>query len=130
MAVIRKQYYGIKFPFTAENRKGFFLDLNNDLKQKTESEIAHVILTPKGSRLRMPNFGTDIMKYIFNPNDELTWDQIEGEINAAITEYVPRVSSVSVDINMSEDDNGATLKITYSISKGNYVENNSFEVTV
>jgi phage baseplate assembly protein W len=130
MAVIKKQYYGIKFPFTAENRNGFFLDLNSDLKQKTESEIAHVILTPKGSRLRMPNFGTDIMKYIFNPNDKVTWSQVEEEINSAINEYVPRVSAVSVDVNMNDIDNGATLKITYSISKGNYIENNSFEVTV
>ena len=49
----RKQYYGIKYPFTANNLDGFFLDLNEEPVDKVASEILHVILTPKRSRIIM-----------------------------------------------------------------------------
>ena len=76
MATIRKQYQGIKFPFTANNLNGFFLDLNTDIDSKLASEIAHVLLTPKRSRIRKPDFGTDIIKYVFENNEEDSWDAI------------------------------------------------------
>ena len=60
-----KQYYGIKFPFTSNNLDGFFLDMNERVEDKIASEILHVILTPKRSRIRKPDFGTDLAKFIF-----------------------------------------------------------------
>ena len=60
----RRQFFNIKFPFVCENEDALFIDLNNDINEKVNSEIAHVILTPKGMRLRMPEFGTDLIKYI------------------------------------------------------------------
>ena len=74
MGTIKKQYYGIKFPFTDRNMEGFFVDLNSTIQDKVASEIAHVILTPKGTRLRRPEFGTDLLKYVFEPNDDMSWE--------------------------------------------------------
>ena len=76
----RKQYYGIKFPFTANNLDGFFLDLNERIEDKVASEILHTIMTPKRSRIRKPEFGTDLAKYIFEPSDELTWENVKSEV--------------------------------------------------
>ena len=125
MANNKKQYYGIKFPFTANNLDGFFLDLNEEIKDKVASEIVHVILTPKRSRIRLPEFGTNLIKYIFEPNDELTWDGVKSEAMEAVTKYV---SNVRVeDMRTITDENNPQnvfLDIKYVVVKGNTEENN------
>ena len=125
MAIIKKQYYGIKFPFTISKQDGFFVDLNNDLKDKVASEIAHVILTQKGTRLKMPDFGTDLIKYIFEPSDTLEWNTVESEIRRAVGQYVSNATIQSVEVKRDEsEDHSIYLDITYAIKKGNKEENN------
>ena len=125
MAIIKKQYYGIKFPFTISKQDGFFVDLNSDLKDKVASEIAHVILTQKGTRLKMPDFGTDLIKYIFEPSDTLEWNTVESEIRRAVGQYVSNATIQIVEVKRDEsEDHSIYLDITYTIKKGNKEENN------
>lgn len=125
MAIIKKQYYGIKFPFTISKQDGFFVDLNSDLKDKVASEIAHVILTQKGTRLKMPDFGTDLIKYIFEPSDTLEWNTVESEIRRAVGQYVSNATIQSVEVKRDEsEDHSIYLDIMYVIKKGNKEENN------
>ena len=125
MAIIEKQYYGIKFPFTISKQDGFFVDLNSDLKDKVASEIAHVILTQKGTRLKMPDFGTDLIKYIFEPSDTLEWNTVESEIRRAVGQYVSNATIQSVEVKRDEsEDHSIYLDIMYAIKKGNKEENN------
>ena len=125
MAIIKKQYYGIKFPFTISKQDGFFVDLNSDLKDKVASEIAHVILTQKGTRLKMPDFGTDLIKYIFEPSDTLEWNTVESEIRRAVGQYVSNATIQSVEVKRDEsEDHSVYLDIMYAIKKGNKEENN------
>ena len=125
MAIIKKQYYGIKFPFTISKQDGFFVDLNSDLKDKVASEIAHVILTQKGTRLKMPDFGTDLIKYIVEPSDTLEWNTVESEIRRAVGQYVSNATIQSVEVKRDEsEDHSIYLDIMYAIKKGNKEENN------
>ena len=125
MAIIKKQYYGIKFPFTISKQDGFFVDLNSDLNDKVASEIAHVILTQKGTRLKMPDFGTDLIKYIFEPSDTLEWNTVESEIRRAVGQYVSNATIQSVEVKRDEsEDHSIYLDIMYAIKKGNKEENN------
>ena len=125
MAIIKKQYYGIKFPFTISKQDGFFVDLNSDLKDKVASEIAHVILTQKGTRLKMPDFGTDLIKYIFEPSDTSEWNTVESDIRRAVGQYVSNATIQSVEVKRDEsEDHSIYLDIMYAIKKGNKEENN------
>lgn len=115
-----KQYYGIKFPFTDNNYDGHFIDLNNTYEDKIASEIAHVILTRKGTRLRMPEFGTDLIRYVFGMNDKLEWDNVEAEIRKAVSTYVPAAKINEVKVVQSEkEDNKVYIDIDYTVTKGN-----------
>ena len=119
MGVIDK-HYGIKFPFTIRNNDNVFLDLNNNLHEKVASEIAHVILTPKKTRLRMPDFGTDLIKYIFSPNDNLFWGDIETEIRTTVNKYVPDGVLEKVEVYQNnDDDNTILLSVNFGVKKGN-----------
>lgn len=121
----KKQYYGIKFPFTSNNEDGLFVDLNDNLNEKVGSEIAHVILTPKKSRIRMPNFGTDLIKYLFNPNDETSWDDVKEEIKKSVSTFVPNASITDVNVlKENSTDESVYVDIKYSIKRGISNENN------
>ena len=129
MANNRKQYYGIKFPFTANNLDGFFLDLNEEIKDKVASEILHVILTPKRSRIRQPEFGTNLIKCIFEPNDELTWDSVKSEASEAVLKYISNVQLNDMDIITDEKNpQDVFLDLHYTVIKGNTQENNRLVV--
>lgn len=119
-----KQYYDIKFPFTSDNMDGFFIDLNENLSDKVLSEILHVILTPKETRLRMPDFGTDLVKYIFELKDKDVWDGIRQEIIANVTRYVPDAVLNDIKVLQKEDDEHLILlEIDYSVKTGISQEN-------
>lgn len=121
----KKQFYGIKFPFTSNNNMGFFLDLNSDLQGKVASEIAHVILTPKSQRIRMPEFGTDLIKYIFGMNDSSMWVDIEKEIKEQVSKYVPNCNINEINVVKDEnEDNAVYVEVKYGVIKGVTTENN------
>lgn len=131
MASKIKQYYGIKFPFTANNLDGFFLDLNEEIKDKVASEILHVILTPKRTRIRMPEFGTNLAKFIFEPSDDITWDNVMTEATEAISTYVPNAALNDMRVIYDEKNpQDIYLDLKYTVTRGNIKENNRLVVKI
>ena len=121
-----KQYYDIKFPFTCNNLEGFFLDLNNTLVSKKESEILHVLLTPRKTRIRKPDFGTDLIKYIFEPSDDLTWENVHAEIIESVQKYVSDVEINNIEIK--DLDKQLFISIKYVFITGKKRENKEMVV--
>ena len=120
----KKQYFGIKFPFTSNNENGFFIDLNETIDEKVGSEIAHLILTPKGTRIMMPNFGTNLIKYLFNPNDNETWGDVEEEIISCVNRYIPNVRINKVEVLKQEnEENTIFIDVHFSVKLGETEEN-------
>jgi phage baseplate assembly protein W len=115
------QKYGIKYPFTSNNNDGIYLDLNDTYADGVKSQVLHVIFTPKGQKLRDPEFGTDLIKYIFNPSDLNTFNEIKGEITRQITKYVPSVEFRDIVI-YENDENGIIVMVEYGVKKGNKTE--------
>lgn len=126
-----KQYYGIKFPFTANNLDGFFLDLNEKIEDKVASEILHTILTPKRSRIRKPEFGTDLAKFLFEPNDEQTWESVKSEVMDSVSRYVVNTTLDDIEVvSPSEDPESIYLDLRYSVKKGLISESNRMVVKI
>ena len=126
-----KQYYGIKFPFTANNLDGFFLDLNEKIEDKVASEILHTILTPKRSRIRKPEFGTNLAKFLFEPNDEQTWESVKSEVMEAVSTYVANTTLNDIEVKSPEEDpESIYLDLRYTVTKGLKTENNRMVVKI
>lgn len=116
----QRQYFGLSYPFTNNDFQNFFLDVNSTEKEKYRSQIMHVIFTPKGQRLRMPNFGTDLMRYIFQPNESESWKAIKNEITDAVQMYVDNVTLDDIQVATDADNpNTIFVRIDYSIIEGN-----------
>lgn len=114
-----RQKYGIKYPFTADNNDKLYLDLNENHTEGIKSQVLHVIFTPKGQKLRDPEFGTNLIKYIFNPSDDETFEGVKTEISAQVSKYVPSVTFRDIVIYSDEEnDNGIIVMVEYSVKRG------------
>ena len=119
----KTQKYGIKYPFTNENDEGVFLDLNDNNVDGVKSQLLHLLFTPKGQKLRDPEFGTDLIKYIFGPKDDMVFSDIKSEITSKVSKYVPQVEFRDVNVYTSEnDDNTIIVSVEYGVRKGNKME--------
>ena len=119
MAVRKKQYYGIKFPFMSEDNENFYIDLNKDEVEYVRSQVYQLIFTPKGQRYRRPDYGTDFLKYVFNPNDSESWAVIKNEINDTVSRYIKGVSIEEISVYKKETEPYDTqVYVKFSVKRG------------
>lgn len=116
------KYININYPFK-DSDKGFLLDLNDTDSGAIKADLMHLILTQKGQRLYMPDFGTDLLKYIFEPSDAKTFSEIKTDIKATVKRYIPNliVKEIIVDQD-TNNEHKASIRIDYSISDDVFVE--------
>ena len=99
----------IKFPFQP-SPKGFFLDMNKTSADAIKSDILHVLLTQKNTRFYDPDFGCDLYKYIFEPDDSITLTDIKNEANASLKFAMPNIQITELTVTQT-DDHVATLNV-------------------
>jgi phage baseplate assembly protein W len=111
-----EQKYGIKFPINVSSDDKTLFDLDYTIAEMVKSELMHLIFTPKGQRLRKPNFGTNLIQYIFNPSDTQTWGDIVSEIKESVKMWIPNCNIN--DVEVAEFEDGLTLyaKISYTLN--------------
>jgi len=121
---------GIRFPFQDSN-KGDYFDLTTTTKDAVKSSLMHLLLTNKGERLYMPDFGSDLKKFIFEPNDGMTKDDIKINLNQTISKYIPglTINEIEFNNNCSNDENSITVSIRYSVNEGVYTAFDNLEIT-
>jgi phage baseplate assembly protein W len=116
------KFINIAFPFKESNR-GDFIELNNSDKHAIKSDLMHLILTRKGERLYMPEFGTDLLKYIFEQNDGITRSDIRKDITDTVKKYMPNLQVNDVIVEQLENnEHVATIKIDYTVTEGVFQE--------
>jgi len=107
----------IDFPFR-DSREGFFLKLNTEDSKAIKADLIHLILTNKGERLYLPDFGTNLRKYLFNPYDGITEDEIKSEISEAVKKYIPNLKINSITFEEApQSQYGALVRLDYTVTE-------------
>ncbi len=101
--------YGIDFPFR-ESKKGDYLSMTEIPEKEVRANLVHLLLTRKGSRYYLPDFGTRIYEYIFEQNDLVTFNLIEEEIREGVKKYIPNLDINSINIVSAENDPDEDVK--------------------
>jgi phage baseplate assembly protein W len=113
--------YGINFPFR-DSYEGNYVSLSQTTDDEIRSNLVHLILTRKGTRYYLPDFGTRLYEFLFEPLDGPTFSDIEAEIRDSVEEYLPGLTITNISINPASEG----LE-----NKGSYVtENDQKEFTV
>jgi phage baseplate assembly protein W len=95
--------YGIDFPFR-NSLKGDFIKMTESPENEVRANLLHLLLTRKGSRYFLPDFGTRLYEYIFDQNDMISHSIIEDEIRESVKKYIPNLNVNSVIVTSAEDD--------------------------
>lgn len=111
-----KRFINIEFPFQ-DSKDGFFLNMNNVDSKAIRSDLMHLILTRKGERLYNPEFGTDLLRYIFEPNDSVTYSDIKLDIQTTVKKFIPNLNVDDIIIEPSDEyEYKANVRINYTIT--------------
>ena len=102
--------YGIDYPFS-DSQKGDYLSMTETPEKEIRANLIHLILTRRGSRYYLPDFGTRIYEYIFEQNDLISFNLIEEEIREGVRKYIPNLDINSINIMSAEDDPDADEKM-------------------
>lgn len=95
--------YGLDFPFR-ESQKGDYVKMTETPEREIRANLIHLLLTRKGSRYYLPDFGTRLYEYIFDQNDTVSFNLIEDEIRESVRKYIPNLDINSINIMSAEDD--------------------------
>ena len=95
--------YGIYFPFR-DSTGWKFLKMTTTPETEIRANLIHLLLTKKGSRYFLPDFGTRLYQFIFDQNDAVTFDLIQEEIRDVVKKYIPNLEINSIDVMSAEDD--------------------------
>ena len=110
--------YGLTFPFR-DSFDGKYLDLSDYNDQEIRSNLIHLLLSKKGSRYYLPDFGTRLYEFIFEPLDGPTFSEIETEIRESAGVYLPGIRITNISITASSDGDE---------DKGSYINDNDERV--
>ena len=101
-----------------DSRKGYFVDLTETDESAVKADLLHLILTNKGERFYKPDFGTDLLKFIFEPNDSLTLSAIKEDITDTVAKFLPNLQIDQILVERIPDTRKeASVRIEYTITE-------------
>jgi len=107
--------YGVNFPFM-DSQQGKYFSLSENSDEEIRTDLVHLLLTRKGSRYFLPDFGTRLYEYIFEPLDGPTFSDIESEIRESVQTYLPNLVITKITITDASEDEE---------SKGTFINQNN-----
>jgi phage baseplate assembly protein W len=119
---------GIKLPFNNPT-KGLF-DLSYSTEEQAISNLKNLLLTSKGERLYLPNFGTGIIDLLFNPNTPEIVESLSDEISTAISFWMPYIIINNIDVQNKINSLGNNAEHGISISINFNVTNRGANQTI
>jgi phage baseplate assembly protein W len=89
-----------------------------------EESIRIILLTNKGERMMRPDFGSDLFRLEFEPNDPATGGLARRYVQEALARWEPRIEVAEIDTEPDPDDPSCLLiYIDYRIISTNIERN-------
>jgi len=101
--------YNIKFPLNDDVSTNTYFQMSRVTKDAFSSDLLLLLLTQRGERYYEPDYGTNLLKFIFEPNDSMTEKDIEQEIKNTVSLYIPALKIQSVTFSTLLDEEGQPI---------------------
>jgi phage baseplate assembly protein W len=107
---------GWAFPVKPSGGRLTYASYEEDIVQA----IGIILLTERGERLMLPQFGAGIRHYVFEPNSPTTCRSIEEAVRAALVDWEPRIDLERVEAVPDEGEpNRLLIHIDYVVRATN-----------
>ena len=77
----------LKWPFQAEAGSN---PATTDSLESVGESLRRILLTQRSELVMAPNYGSDILKYVFENLDPMLTEYLKADIQAAIAQFEPR----------------------------------------
>ena len=106
---------GLKFPLQVDPKTGRFslVEEEDDIRES----IGIILRTVRGERVMRPDFGTDIMEYLFSPANSAMQDNLSFEVQEDLLYQEPRIRDVEVTVR--QPDGTVTVEVGYTVRSTN-----------
>lgn len=89
--------YSVALPFVYNKEDGPF-SLNKNMIDVVKQNLKTLILTERGERIMLPNFGVGLRKFLFENMSDTVNVQIEQEIVEQVRRYMPFINIRKVSV--------------------------------
>lgn len=127
----------IRFPLQDDKSKNVLFEQNNISKDALTSNLLLLLLTQKGERYYYPNYGTNLLQYVFEQKDNLTQSEIETELRATVKEFIPQLRIDNVrfygttnDEDNPVGDNEINIVIDFTFTEDVFSEQGTLSITI
>ena len=124
----KTNYINIDFPFR-DSSDGSYFKMNKTDKDAIRADLLHLLLTNKGERLYLPEFGSDLKKFIFEPNDEITQEEIKDNLNQTITRFIPNLLINDISFRNDTIEELIIVELTYTVIEGTFTSTDTITLT-
>lgn len=126
----------IKFPLEDDKEKNQFFEMNEVTKDALTSNLLLLLLTQKGERYYNPNYGTNLLQYIFEPKDTLTIDEVEREIKKTVKDFIPELTITNIsfysdgldDQGNEISDSAIRVVVNFTYAEDTFSDNGRLEL--
>jgi phage baseplate assembly protein W len=127
--------YNIKFPINDDVNVNTYFALSKITKDALTSDLLLLLLTQKGERYYEPDYGTDLLRFIFEPNDNLVEPDVEQEIKRIVSLYIPALRIDKITFTTLSNDDGLPISetqlnvnIKFTYSEDTFTEQGSLDL--
>lgn len=95
-----QKYYGLIFPLGSNVNSGYFSKSSG--VELIKRNLLQLLRTKRNERFMLPDFGTNLKRYLFEPIDEFLFSKIRSEISKTIINYAPYVNLIDINITATD----------------------------
>jgi len=92
---------GVKLPFGGGQSN---FALNYTTLDQAKTDLVNLLLTHKGERYMQPDFGTNLRRFLFQPNTSRLEGEIRNELLESIKFWLPMIKVGSINITRDIQD--------------------------
>lgn len=113
----RSEVFGLQFPLGVGGRQSLFSKTSGiDL---IKAAVKQLLQTERGERVMLPNYGCSLRKFLFQPLDQDTFNEIRTEIEFSFNNYIRGAKIVKLGVfptGESSYSGGNALKVVLTLA--------------
>jgi len=117
MAPSRKAHLGVGWAFPPKLTAGslHFARYEEDIEQAVQI----ILLTSRGERVMLSEFGAGLRDYVFEPNSEATRARLSEAVRKALVDWEPRIDLENVEVTEGDAPNVVLIHVDYVVRATN-----------
>lgn len=121
----------IKFPIKDNDVTNSLFSMTKLSKEMYTSNLLLLLLTSKGQRYYDPDYGTNLLYYLFENDREIVQKDVISDIKTSVGRYIPNLTIDEVVFNYKDNDNDENqlnLFIQFTYQEENFTESGNITV--